>query len=165
MWAKAGLLEDWWLRNCWAHSVWIWLWLKNFFLQMTFIQTWCTYTPRSHTTSLSSMPEVNMRLMNSKLDVWQPSWGSKPSNLCLSQNQASLTLTHSQNKWTLSWITLQIEQFGEAIMLNLKTLSLFAMMLWTIRKRISLPMTSKTGFCSLVHTCAQSTLNLNTTLK
>ena len=76
-----------------------------------------------------------MRLRNSKFDIWwPPSWDSNPNNLCLTQNQASLTLTHSQKRCTLSCKTPHTVQLGEAVMLNLMTLSFFTTMLWTIKR-------------------------------
>ena len=124
MWTSEGLLEDWCSRYCWAHSILIWLWLNNFFLQIILIQTWWTYIPRIQTISFSNKLVGNMRLMNSKLDVWCCSPDINPSNLCLTQNQASLTVTHSQKIWTLSCNTPHRVQLGEAVKLNLKTLSL-----------------------------------------
>lgn len=161
---KVGFLDFWWLWYCIVQWVFSKCKLKDFFLQITLSQTSFKKTPRSQTISLSAVLDWNIRLINSKFEVAPLSGGRIPRNLCLSQNQASLTFKHSQNKCTLSWGTLQLEQLGEAAMLNLCILSLLFMMLWMTMNSNSLPMSPNTGDWSLTHTWSQSASNLKMTL-
>ena len=75
---------------------------KTFFLQMTKFQTSSTKIPNIQMISLSRKKHPNIKFKNSKLDVCPCESGSMPSSLWRTQNQASLTSWHSQNKCTLS---------------------------------------------------------------
>ena len=129
---------------------------------MTKFQTSWTKIPNIQTISESIKSLSNIKFRNSKLEVWPWEPGSIPSSLCRTQNQASLTNLHSQNKCTLSWTTPHARQLGVAALLNLlNNLSLLAMMLFTTMKSISLALGSNMDW-RRCHTRSQSASNLNT---
>ena len=92
MWPKVGFLAAWWSKKlCWT-SDFIKLWLNNFFLQITLIQTIRTWTPSNHRISLSKGPESNIKFKNSKFEIIPAFRGISPSTR-LTENIKKQVLT------------------------------------------------------------------------
>ena len=154
MWATAGRLVFLWFASLRENSVLVLSRLNDFFLQITEFQTSSTQLPIIQMTSFSIKQLSNIKLRNSKLEVFPWAAGNIPSSLCLTQNQASLTSWHSQKMWTLSWRTPQCVQFSFGTMWNLlHNLSLLGTMLCTIKNSTSLCLYSSMCDCKRIKPC------------